>query len=79
MAEDNMTVLKAKAVGATRSKTMWFNGLAGLFIQFLPEAAQALPALYGLMPDNIYSVLLIVLVGGNMFLRFMTKKDLANK
>lgn len=68
-----------KLAGAPKSWTIWFNGIGGLLIEFLPHAANALPALYGMMPDNYYSFALIVLVGGNMFLRFKTNKDLAKK
>ena len=79
MTQDNMAVLKAKLAGVPKSKTMWLNTIAGLFIQFLPHVAETLPALYGLMPNNIYSVLLLVLVVGNIWLRFYTDKSLADK
>lgn len=70
---------KAKLIGAPKSFVIWFNGIGALIIEFLPHAANALPALYGMMPDNYYSIALIILVGGNMFLRFKTDKDLAHK
>lgn len=76
---DMWATFKAKLAGAPKSWTLWFNSIGALLIEFLPHAAEALPALYGMMPQNYYSVALIVLVGGNMFLRFKTNKDLAKK
>lgn len=75
---DMWTIFKAKLAGASKSKTVWFN-LFGLFVDFVLQSADTLLALYGLMPDTAFSFLLLVMVAGNMFLRFVTKEDLAKK
>lgn len=80
MTQDNMAVLKAKLAGVPKSKTMWFNGLMGIFIEtMLPYAVEALPRLYGILPNSIYITILFVILGGNVLIRLKTDKDLADK
>lgn len=71
---------KANAKGAYKSRTIWFNSFMGLFVQIvLPKALETLPLLYGVYPNSIYFTLLVVIIFGNVLLRFKTTTSLANK
>ena len=62
-----------------RSKTIWFNaGLAAL-IPILPELINLIPQLEPYLPTDTYKTLTLVGLVGNVVLRFMTTKSLAQK
>ena len=71
---------KAHLKGALKSWTVWFNAFMGLFVEIgLPKALETLPLLYGVYPNSIYFTILVVILGGNVLLRFKTNKSLAQK
>lgn len=77
---DMWDTFKANLSGAYKSWTLWFNAFMGLFVEIgLPKALETLPLLYGVYPNSIYFTLLVVILGGNVLLRFKTKKPLSAK
>lgn len=77
---DMWVKLKATLAGAMKSWTVWFNAFMGLFVEIgLPKALETLPLLYGVYPNSIYFTLLVVILSGNVLLRFKTNKPLSAK
>ena len=77
---DIWDTFKANLAGAYKSWTLWFNAFMGLFVEIgLPKALETLPLLYGVYPNSIYFTLLVVILGGNVLLRFKTTKPLSQK
>lgn len=71
---------KANLAGMHKSWTVWFNAFMGLFVEIgLPKALETLPLLYGVYPNSIYFTLLVVILSGNVLLRFKTTKPLSQK
>lgn len=68
-----------KVKGLKKSATAWFNAIVATIVSGLPFAIDAFPQIKGYVPDNIYSAAWVVLVVGNILLRFKTTKDLAEK
>lgn len=69
----------SKVKGACRSKTVWFNSIAGTLLVALPEMAEALPALREFIGPEVYRWLIVVVVVGNIWLRAITTKSLEDK
>ena len=69
----------AKLRGLKKSTTAWFNAVVGALIPMIPYAIDQFPNIKGHVSDNIYSTAWVVLVVGNILLRFKTTKDLADK
>ena len=65
--------------GATRSKTVWFNSVAGTLLVALPEMKEALPALQQFITPQVYRWLILVVVIGNIWLRAVTTTSLEDK
>lgn len=65
--------------GAARSKTIWFNSIAGTVATALPMLQEALPSLQAYITSNVYRWLFIVVVVGNIWLRAITTKSLEDK
>jgi len=61
--------------GAWKSKTIWFNTLVGSLL----AAEASFPLLHGLISDFWYGVILFTLTIGNVILRGITNKALADK
>ena len=72
---DIVTKIKAVLTGAWKSKTIWFNTLVGSLL----AAEAAFPLLHGLISDFWYGVILFTLTIGNVILRGVTNKALADK
>lgn len=69
----------SKLKGASRSKTVWFNSIAGTIAGALPMLQEALPSLQAHITPNVYRWLFIVVVVGNIWLRVITTKSLEDK
>lgn len=69
--------------GMRKSFTLWFNGLllsaSPFLFDGLAYAAAELPKLQEYMPENHYKTMMLLVVGGNIALRFKTTKALAEK
>lgn len=63
----------ARLKGSLKSKTVWFN----LFIMGLGVASTVIPETN--LPWKTQSLLLLVIGGLGLYLRFITKEDLADK
>lgn len=70
---------KRKIKGAARSRTVWFNAVVGSATAALPMLETALPGLREHLPQQIYSVALLVIVVGNIVLRAVTTTALEDK
>ena len=70
-----MTQIKQIIKGATLSKTVWFNTLAGALLALEP----VFPLLQGVLGDSWYGIGMVVLTVGNVLLRGVTNKSLADK
>lgn len=68
-----------KLKGALRSFTVWFNGMLLLGLPVFEALKQSLPDLQTYLPDNVYKTVGVVVVLGNIALRFRTTTDLAAK
>ena len=71
--------MNPKIKGAARSKTVWFNSLAGTLLVALPELSAALPALQQHITPDVYRWLMLIVVIGNIWLRAITSKPLEDK
>lgn len=69
----------AKLKGAARSKTVWFNSIAGTLLMALPEMKEALPALQAYITPDVYRWLILVVIVGNIWLRAITSTALEDK
>lgn len=70
---------RAKFRGAMRSTTIWLNTVALSVLPFIDTIQQTLPGLKDQLPSDIYKALGIVVVVGNILLRFKTNTDLKDK
>lgn len=73
-----MSIAK-KIKGSKRSKTVWFNSVAGTLLLALPEMKEALPTLQTFITPQIYSWLIVAVVVGNIWLRAITTESLEDK
>ena len=64
---------------AHRSVTIWFNGLIATAFFLIPEAIAYLPQLKDYVSEDMYKTGMVVLLVGNMILRFKTASALRNK
>jgi hypothetical protein len=71
--------MNSKIKGAARSKTVWFNSVAGTLLVALPEMKEALPALQQFITPQVYRWLILVVVIGNIWLRAITTIPLEDK
>lgn len=71
--------MASKLKGASRSKTVWFNSIAGTMLVALPEMKEALPALQTYITPEVYRWLILVVVVGNIWLRAITRSALEDK
>lgn len=65
--------------GAMRSRTVWFNTLAGALTTALPALKDALPTLQPYITPAFYGWLVIGVVIGNIVLRVITTTALEEK
>ncbi len=77
--KDLHTRFRADLAKAHKSLTLWFNGIAAALIAALPLAQEQLPQLQDALPANFYHELMVVVVAGNILLRFKTRSALADK
>lgn len=71
--------MASKLKGASRSKTVWFNSIAGTLLVALPEMKDALPALQSYITSDVYRWLILGVVIGNIWLRAITSTALEDK
>jgi len=71
--------MKAKLLGAIKSLTIWFNTIMGIILAMLPTMLEQLPQLEAYIPPHIYRWLMLLVVVGNVLLRFKTSTALQNK
>ena len=77
--EERWTGFSAKLKGARKSITIWANALAAGAVAALPYAADQLPQLQPYIGADLYQRLGLVIVVGNMILRFRTSQGLHEK
>lgn len=71
--------MKAYLLGSIKSWTIHFNILMLTLMEFIPYAHDNISELQAYIPDNAYKTLGLILVIGNMLLRFKTNKALDQK
>jgi hypothetical protein len=71
--------MQSKLRGALRSWTIHFNLWLAVLIELLPMAKDRFPELQPFLPANLFQVGMLVLIVGNMLLRFRTKVALEAK
>lgn len=74
-----MTNLKEKINGAFKSITIYFNILMLTAMEFVTYAHDVFQELQPYVPAETYRILALVLIIGNLILRFKTTKSLAEK
>lgn len=77
--KDLLSKIKADLVRAHKSFTIWFNGIMGMAVVFLPLAQEQLPQLQDYLPASLYHYGMGALIVGNIILRFKTNGALADK
>ena len=65
--------------GVRKSLTIWFNTLLLAALPVFEIAHSYLPELQTYLPDNVYKWMGIIVVVGNIALRFRTTKPLKEK
>lgn len=65
--------------GVKKSLTIWFNGLLLAALPVFELTHDYLPELQTYLPDNVYKWMGIIVVVGNIALRFRTTKPLKEK
>lgn len=68
-----------KLRGLKKSATIWFNSILASVVIALPLLQDTFTQLQPYLPDNFYKILAVVVIVGNLALRFKTTKDLADK
>ena len=71
--------MKRKIRGAKKSLTIWANSVFASIVMALPIAQDQVPLVKAYIPPNIYHYLLMVVIFGNVILRFRTNKGLDEK
>ena len=66
-------------IGASKSWTIWFNGICGTLMALLPMVQEYLPYLQQALTPNAYRWMLIGFVVGNVLLRIKTDSALIDK
>ena len=65
--------------GAIRSWTIWFNAALASLLGVLPLTVEIIPVLQDYLPASIYQYLALIVVIGNIVLRFRTTQPLSVK
>ena len=65
--------------GAMKSLTIWFNGILLGILPLLDMILESMPQLHDYLPDNIYKMVGVIAVVGNIVLRFKTNQPLKDK
>ncbi len=76
---DKVNAIRADLGKVHKSATIWFNGLIGSAIVVLPLAEEQLPQLRDYLPPSFYHLIMVVVIAGNIILRFKTNGALADK
>ena len=71
--------LKAQLRGALRSLTMWFNTTLLVLLPIFEYAEQVYPQLQAYVGPELYKTMGLVVVVGNILLRFRTYQALQDK
>jgi hypothetical protein len=71
--------MKRKINGAKKSLTIWANSAFATIAMALPIAQDQIPLVKAYIPPNVYHYMLMVVIFGNVFLRFRTNKGLEEK
>lgn len=77
--ENRVEYFLGKMRGLKKSATIWFNSVFASVVLALPLLQDTFTQLQPYLPDNIYKVLAVVVIVGNLLLRFKTVSDLADK
>lgn len=75
---DTPTLL-AKAKGALKSLTVWFNGLMAGAIPALQYLSDTYDSVRATLPDHMGTYVMYGMIAANVLLRFRTKKPLEEK
>lgn len=68
-----------KLRGALRSWTIHFNLWVALLTELLPMAGDSFPQMQPYLPANVFQAGMLILIVGNILLRFRTKIALEAK
>lgn len=66
-----------KLKNAWKSFTIWFNGIMAALVGILPMLQDSLPSIQQYVPDIKWLAVLVIL--GNVILRFKTNNSLSDK
>ena len=65
--------------GSLKSLTIWFNGILLAFLPFMEYLKDSLPQLQEWLGDDLYRTVGLVVVIGNIALRYKTNKPVSEK
>ncbi len=65
--------------GMSKSLTIWFNGMLIALFPIFELVHDVMPEIQSYLPDNVYKWVGIIVVMGNIALRFKTTKPLKEK
>lgn len=72
--------IKKHLDGAKRSFTLWFNGVSLTLIEIFMQVKDFMPQIEDYLDDAIFKrIMLFVIIGGNILLRFKTNSALSDK
>lgn len=71
--------ITAKLKNSWKSLTIFFNAVIGGFIVALPDLKGEFTQLQDYLPEHLYKYGMVIIIVGNILLRFKTNKDLAHK
>ena len=76
---DALDKFLAKLRGIWTSWTIWANGVGLTVLGLLPVLQETVPQLESYLPANAYKWAMLIVLVGNIALRFRTNRDLASK
>ena len=77
--KDTMSAVWADIKKAHKSLTILFNSFWLGFVEMLPYAKEVFPEMKDYLPAELYTHVFVIVVIGNIVLRFKTKQPLRSK
>lgn len=77
--KDKWAQIVADLQKAHKSATIFFNAVIGTSLVFLPDAVASFPQLQPYIPDAVFKHGMVILIAGNMLLRFKTTRAMRDK
>jgi uncharacterized membrane protein len=65
--------------GSLKSLTIWFNGILLALLPFMEYLKDSLPQLQEWLGDDLYRTVGLIVVIGNILLRYKTNKPVSEK